>query len=94
MSARTVTYTSSRTRLLSRMENEHRTRFSRRVGALDNLTIRGSETVTKPLASMMGPTSCSDIMAIMRETSQGVKNWPILVFSLRLFWSWFPRHLL
>jgi hypothetical protein len=29
----------------------------------------GSETVTKPLASMMGPTSCSFIMAIMRETS-------------------------
>jgi hypothetical protein len=22
------------------------------------------------------------------------EDWPILVFSLRLFWSWFPRHLL
>ena len=39
----------------------------------------GPQTVTKPLASMMGPTSCSDIMAIMRETSYLCKDgrtWP------------------
>jgi hypothetical protein len=53
-----------------------------------------SPACSKPLASMMGRTSCSDIMAFMRETSWGVKNWPILVFSLRLLWPWFPRHLL